>query len=664
MADKKIILCIFLIVILFMLGCDSNDEDNVSGLGHVPMNNLDIDDDFDFQSTQNVTVSIGVYLRNGDPIEGITFEVFNKNPDNGGSRITAGITSESGMFYSDIIMPSYYDSIYVVGFMSTLQLPIVNGSVSYIFGSYDPDLPTAVFKPDTKRDGFVYLDPYDDDGVPDSLEIDNLSEDFLERVNTSLPERKPVPEYHPDYLNPTAVNNIIIDETCDVWITFVHEGASLKNSIGFYTYNQEDGAPESTDNLVHYIVFPNASLDRSGGELQPGYKVYLGNFDAGRVIGWFLVRNGWTNGTVSETRQRWYSDPQLNYAENEETMQHMVLLYDAQEEKLLYGVEDMFRNQGANNDFNDAVFYVTSNPVDAIDTQLVNPVDQPGDQDNDDISDIYDDYPTDPDRAFDHFYPAENQYGTLAFEDLWPQQGDYDLNDLVVDYNFRNVHNSEIQLIEIEGLIQLRAVGGSNQNGFAIEFPFPISNVESWQGFWGSEAYPMNLYDAAGKSVLRVIENTNNIIPSPGSGVYVNTQPDEQYLGTEELRFVITFNSPLDMSSFEYQAPFNPFIIVNQNQGLEVHLPDYSPTSFADLAYFQTGDDDSDADIGRFYKTANNLPWAINIPEHWNYPVERKEITWGYLAFPNWSESNGITYDDWYKMIEEQIDVDYIYIIR
>jgi hypothetical protein len=27
--------------------------------------------------------------------------------------------------------------------------------------------------------------------------------------------------------------------------------------------------------------------------------------------------------------------------------------------------------------------------------------------------------------------------GTLAFEDLWPSTGDYDFNDLVVDYDFK-----------------------------------------------------------------------------------------------------------------------------------------------------------------------------------------------------------------------------------
>ncbi len=32
--------------------------------------------------------------------------------------------------------------------------------------------------------------------------------------------------------------------------------------------------------------------------------------------------------------------------------------------------------------------------------------------------------------------PSEQFTGTLAYEDLWPGKGDYDFNDLVVDYDF------------------------------------------------------------------------------------------------------------------------------------------------------------------------------------------------------------------------------------
>ena len=55
------------------------------------------------------------------------------------------------------------------------------------------------------------------------------------------------------------------------------------------------------------------------------------------------------------------------------------------------------------------------------------------DTDNDGIIDFYDEYPDDPDKAYDTYTPSIYGWGTYAFEDLWPNQGDYDFNDLVIN---------------------------------------------------------------------------------------------------------------------------------------------------------------------------------------------------------------------------------------
>lgn len=40
-------------------------------------------------------------------------------------------------------------------------------------------------------------------------------------------------------------------------------------------------------------------------------------------------------------------------------------------------------------------------------------------------------------------------------------------------------------------------------------------------------------------------------------------------------------------------APFNPFLIADQNRGYEVHLPGYAPTSKANALLLGTKDDGS-----------------------------------------------------------------------
>ncbi len=64
------------------------------------------------------------------------------------------------------------------------------------------------------------------------------------------------------------------------------------------------------------------------------------------------------------------------------------------------------------------------------------------------VDDDLDDYPNDPDRATDVYYLISMSPGTLAFEDLWPGKGDYDFNDLVLDYRFKQVLNGSNELVE------------------------------------------------------------------------------------------------------------------------------------------------------------------------------------------------------------------------
>ncbi|WP_371851076.1 DUF4842 domain-containing protein [Schleiferia thermophila] len=79
-----------------------------------------------------------------------------------------------------------------------------------------------------------------------------------------------------------------------------------------------------------------------------------------------------------------------------------------------------------------------------------------------------------------------------------------------------------------------------------------------------------------------------------------------------------------------------------------MHLPDYPPTSLADLNLFGTGDDDSNPSSGKFYKNKQNLPWAIHVSGTFDYPVEKAKITDAHLKFSQWAQSVGSIYPDWY----------------
>jgi len=79
-----------------------------------------------------------------------------------------------------------------------------------------------------------------------------------------------------------------------------------------------------------------------------------------------------------------------------------------------------------------------------------------------------------------------------------------------------------------------------------------------------------------------------------------------------------------------------------------VHLANYPPTSLVNQSYFGTNEDRSDPAAGKYYKSAENLPWAINIASTYAYTIEGVQITSAHLKFAEWAESAGIKYPDWF----------------
>ena len=275
------------------------------------------------------------------------------------------------------------------------------------------------------------------------------------------------------------------------------------------------------------------------------------------------------------------------------------------------------------------------------------------DADGDGVPDAEDAYPTDPTRAFNNYYPA-SATSTLAFEDLWPSKGDYDMNDIVVDYQFKNVINTENKLIETFATFTLRATGASFYNGFG--FQLSSNNIpNSAMQVTGSaihENYVMlnanGTEQGQNKPTIIVFDNAFDVLRYPGSGYGINTIPGITYSTPVTITIHITYTPNTYTAADLDITHFNPFIIVNKERGKEVHLPDYAPTALANPAYFGTGDDKSNPSQGKYYKTANNLPWALNLSSTFSYPIEKAEITKAYLHFIDWVVSNGTDYTDWY----------------
>lgn len=218
---------------------------------------------------------------------------------------------------------------------------------------------------------YQFLGSYTSNGTPNYLESpgDIVSIETLEMIDNALPESFPVPDYNPHYISSGYDTELVLGATAEVWVTFVNEGAGYRNVLGFYTYdvnNPSETAPEAEDIT---IIFPNVSALGSGGGLQTGDKVKIGTFNAGTGIGWVLLANAWQNEQVGSGYWSLYSNPDYNPESNANLRYHNVLLLDPENERIILGFEDIRRDYGScDNDFNDAIFYVTANPYSALST--------------------------------------------------------------------------------------------------------------------------------------------------------------------------------------------------------------------------------------------------------------------------------------------------------
>jgi len=226
---------------------------------------------------------------------------------------------------------------------------------------------------------FNYLSTYNTEGVPDDLVNTPISQRILDNIAASLPEGYPVPEYNPHYIADSVETNFNITALADVWVSFAGEGAGYRNVLGFYTYdlnNPPTSAPEDEDIT---ILFANVSERGSGGGLEKGDKVYLGRYEANTGIGFVLIANGWNGSEVTYGNWMVYSNPDFNPESTPSLRKHNVNLYDDVEDVIVIGFEDIRRDYSScDQDFNDALFIVTSNPYDAIEKDDFNPITESG----------------------------------------------------------------------------------------------------------------------------------------------------------------------------------------------------------------------------------------------------------------------------------------------
>lgn len=260
------------------------------------------------------------------------------------------------------------------------------------------------------------------------------------------------------------------------------------------------------------------------------------------------------------------------------------------------------------------------------------PVQNP-DTDGDGVTDNNDCYPNDPAKAFCNTYGT----ATVAFEDMWPHKGDYDMNDVVVNYNYTVITNAQNNVVRVEATYVLRATGGSFENGFAVQFPVNRNQVSGVTG--------ATLEANQSKAVLVMFDNMREEMQ------WWNTKRNEPT--SSNVTYTVAFNISNGPSLATFGlGSYNPFIWNNTagfGRGYEVHLPGKLPTDLANNALFGSAMDATNLGNGTTYVSKDGgYPWAINIPTAFDYPVEKADINTAYTKFATWVSSGGNQFADWY----------------
>ena len=256
----------------------------------------------------------------------------------------------------------------VVGFAALVMVAVIgsgmavdgNGTISWSFlpGAYDGN--------------------YSSNGVPKHLAPAlPLAQDLLDRVHALLPERQNVPKQHPELLGDDDETNPRLQRDASVRITFVHEGARDRNAFGFFAW-QDEAVPESRSQLDETVVFPYVRAARGASDpkgLHPGDTVDLGRFPAGTRLGFFLAADGFDPAHGVNPRQNparvFYTLRALNPERNAARRTHAVVLHDPASGAVVVGMEDSLRDGRGDEDFNDVVFQVTTDPAGAFETPRI-----------------------------------------------------------------------------------------------------------------------------------------------------------------------------------------------------------------------------------------------------------------------------------------------------
>ena len=656
--------------LLMAAGCSKQHNKNTD-----PDRNGKVENKFDYSTTADIKVAIDYSIKGNKAL----FEIYDENPvtyvdgaavkKEGVNALLKAYTDKNSRYYGVIDLPTAVEKVYLYsesyGLPTCIPVEVTLAGISFNFKDYVEGFrantagkngPVAYGAPSASNPYNIQtLGSWDYTGAPQYVTGEWHNQHFFPTYVEPLPDglynriqNVLLPNSDNSALaKPTEIVNINVTASAKLTLVFMNELAAYRNAIGYYYY--ETGNPPKTqadlDKLPKYIAFPNCSKfnDDPYGDsgivgsymppLWPGEQLeliyYPDNglpttvFPKETTIGWFILPDGFEVSAKGEGRLNItgskhgirYSNNEFNEGE----ARYCVSVYDTPSKKTIIGFED-----SGDNDYKDVLFYVDATPDEAV-FDPNRPTTDPDEQYPDIVGD-----------------PIE---GTLAFEDLWPSQGDYDMNDVIVGYSTTFTTDKNNRIVTIKDVFTPLHNGSQLACAFGYQLEMEAANIKSVKIKNGSSsAYTVNGLEAKqNKPTIMLFDNIRDAVKNGPITVTIEVTGD------------------VPMEKVTRKNLYNPFICVNSKEFFpgqlrkEVHLTNYAPTAIADLKFFGINDDKSPVDKNKmptgpyYYVTSELYPFALDLPiTDYVVPTERVEMNKFYPEFSAWVKSDGKDHKEWY----------------
>lgn len=609
---------------VFFLACSRNVNDIYTGGGEEE-EKISKDDFFDFVTTRNnqIVIDYGMkgqtifYLYDEYPLELVenTWEFKQIDP------VYSGVTGADGRFTANVPLPGYLKKVWLVSenvlVISPIEVDLSATGLTFNYKEYKAQLAQkgrsrAVMNSVLYPDGYDTLGKWDAEGIPDYLlSVDqDIPAAFLKRCNSlsnsiatdTCKLLKKYPE-----LRTSGKNDMVITKSTRLVATYFNfSSTNWEDMVAYYTYQEGESVDIAT--IKKTVLIPRSSKNAPkrlvGRQIMLKYwnketSGYEDEFPKGTHIGWILLGMGFGRETPFRVR---YSNP----AFNEDHEQRSVLLSDPELDNCFF----MSMEDNIDMRFNDVQFAIMASTSSSVES----PPSIPDEVNKGEISHVV--------------------KGSLAFEDNWPKQGDYDMNDVVLYFSSTVVKDTEKgNLVRTTTTFTPVNNGATFTNGFGFQLDSvdtkKVSSIRiSQEGNIISESFEVG----TNKPVAILFSDIKTVLNKPITVVMEHSK----YAGVPEQNAY---------------PPYNPFIFVN-DRSHEVHLPGYKPTSLADKNLRGTENDLKMDSSGNemYYISKDNMPFAIYIPNvEFECPPESMSITEYYPNFQLWRDSFGKLNTDWYK---------------